>query len=55
MALQESDIKFGDIPIHIWEDGEGYPILMLHGSGAGAELEAVTAEAEGMVEAGSRR
>jgi len=23
MALQESDIKLGDIPIHIWEGGEG--------------------------------
>ena len=36
MALQESDIEFQDIPIHIWEGGEGYPILVLHGSGAGA-------------------
>ena len=36
MALQESDIEFQDIPIHIWEGGEGYPILVLPGSGAGA-------------------
>ena len=33
MALQESDIEFQDIPIHIWEGGEGYPILVLLGFG----------------------
>ena len=38
MALQESDIEYADIPIHIWEGGDGFPILILHGSGAGASI-----------------
>ncbi|MDA0262168.1 MAG: alpha/beta hydrolase [Proteobacteria bacterium] len=38
MALQESDIEFNGIPIHIWEGGEGFPIVVMHGSGAGASI-----------------
>src|SRR4051812_50088387 len=36
MALEEFDIPFEDTKIHCWEGGAGFPILMLHGSGAGA-------------------
>jgi len=36
MALQESDLPFEGTTIHCWEGGGGFPILMLHGSGAGA-------------------
>jgi 2-hydroxymuconate-semialdehyde hydrolase len=36
MALEEFDIPFEDTTIHCWEGGQGFPILMLHGSGAGA-------------------
>src|SRR5438105_15804032 len=36
MALHESDIPFEGTTIHCWEGGSGFPILMLHGSGAGA-------------------
>ncbi|MEA2780778.1 MAG: hypothetical protein QOK29_2322 [Rhodospirillaceae bacterium] len=38
MALREHDIQFESIPIHVWEGGQGFPILMLHGSGAGASI-----------------
>jgi 2-hydroxymuconate-semialdehyde hydrolase len=36
MALTELDLPFEDTTIHCWEGGSGFPILMLHGSGAGA-------------------
>ena len=36
MALHESDLPFEGTTIHCWEGGTGFPILMLHGSGAGA-------------------
>ena len=36
MALNEFDIPFEDTTVHCWEGGSGFPILMLHGSGAGA-------------------
>ncbi len=36
MNLNERDLDFEGISIHLWEGGEGFPILMLHGSGPGA-------------------
>src|SRR4051812_9033282 len=36
MALNEFDVPFEDTTIHCWEGGNGFPVLMLHGSGAGA-------------------
>ena len=36
MALAERDITVEGHRVHIWEGGEGFPILMLHGSGPGA-------------------
>ena len=36
MALYEFDLPFEDTTVHCWEGGSGFPILMLHGSGAGA-------------------
>ena len=36
MALHESDLPFEGTTIHCWEGGTGFPVLMLHGSGAGA-------------------
>ena len=38
MALTERDIDFEATHVHVWEGGTGYPILMLHGSGAGASI-----------------
>lgn len=38
MALAEFDIAFEDTTIHCWEGGNGFPVLMLHGSGAGASI-----------------
>lgn len=35
-ALHEFDLPFEDTSIHCWEGGNGFPILMMHGSGAGA-------------------
>jgi len=36
--LQEFDLPFEDTTIHCWEGGQGFPVLMLHGSGAGASI-----------------
>ena len=36
MVLAERDITVEGHRVHIWEGGEGFPILMLHGSGPGA-------------------
>jgi len=36
MPLQEYDLKFESIPVHYWQGGRGFPLLMLHGSGPGA-------------------
>ena len=36
MALAERDIALEGHRVHIWEGGQGFPILMLHGSGPGA-------------------
>ena len=36
MALVERDITVEGHRVHVWEGGEGFPILMLHGSGPGA-------------------
>lgn len=38
MPLEEFDIPFEDTTIHCWEGGRGFPVLMLHGSGAGASI-----------------
>ena len=38
MALNEQNIEFEGSTIHVWEGGDGFPILMLHGSGAGASI-----------------
>ena len=38
MTLEEQDIEFEGTTIHTWEGGNGFPILMLHGSGAGASI-----------------
>ncbi len=38
MPLSEFDIPFEDTTIHCWEGGSGFPLLMLHGSGAGASI-----------------
>ena len=38
MALTEFDLPFEGTSIHCWEGGSGFPILMLHGSGAGASI-----------------
>lgn len=36
--LREFDLPFEGTTIHCWEGGSGFPILMLHGSGAGASI-----------------
>ena len=36
MALAERDITVEGHGVHLWEGGDGFPILMLHGSGPGA-------------------
>ncbi len=36
MAYREHDVDFDGINVHCYEGGEGFPILMLHGSGPGA-------------------
>lgn len=36
MAIKESKARMGNYRIHTYSGGKGYPILMLHGSGAGA-------------------
>jgi 2-hydroxymuconate-semialdehyde hydrolase len=36
MQLAEFDLPFEDTTVHCWEGGSGFPVLMLHGSGAGA-------------------
>jgi 2-hydroxymuconate-semialdehyde hydrolase len=38
MKLKESDLPFEGTTIHCWEGGSGFPVLMLHGSGAGASI-----------------
>ena len=38
MALTERDIAVEGHRVHVWEGGEGFPILMLHGSGPGAGI-----------------
>jgi 2-hydroxymuconate-semialdehyde hydrolase len=38
MALKEFDLRFEDTTIHCWEGGAGFPVLRLHGSGAGASI-----------------
>ena len=36
MAIKESKARMGGYRVHTYAGGKGYPILMLHGSGAGA-------------------
>ena len=36
MPLREFDVPFENTTLHCWEGGSGYPLLLLHGSGAGA-------------------
>jgi len=36
MAYSERQFSFEDIPVHYREGGQGFPILMIHGSGPGA-------------------
>src|ERR1700730_18263135 len=36
MPLQEYEIQFESITVHYWQGGQGFPLLMLHGSGPGA-------------------
>jgi len=38
MKLEGFDVGFEGTTIHCWEGGSGFPILMLHGSGAGASI-----------------
>lgn len=38
MALVEKDIDYEGIKVHIWEGGQGDPLLIMHGSGAGASI-----------------
>lgn len=38
MALREFDVPFEDTTLHCWEGGSGRPLLLLHGSGAGASI-----------------
>ena len=35
MPMREFDVDFEGMSVHCYEGGSGYPILMLHGSGAG--------------------
>lgn len=36
MSLQEYDLQFESLPVHYWQGGRGFPLLLLHGSGPGA-------------------
>ena len=36
--IKEFDLPFEDTAVHCWEGGAGFPVLMLHGSGAGASI-----------------
>ena len=36
--MKELDVPFEDTHLHCWEGGAGFPVLMLHGSGAGASI-----------------
>lgn len=36
MNLREFDVEVEGIPVHGWEGGSGFPLLLLHGSGPGA-------------------
>jgi 2-hydroxymuconate-semialdehyde hydrolase len=39
MSLRECDIRFESLTVHYWQGGQGFPILMLHGSGPGASTQ----------------
>lgn len=36
--LKELDLPFEGTTVHCWEGGAGFPVVMLHGSGAGASI-----------------
>jgi 2-hydroxymuconate-semialdehyde hydrolase len=36
VALRERDVEFEGVPVHVWEGGAGFPVLLIHGSGPGA-------------------
>jgi 2-hydroxymuconate-semialdehyde hydrolase len=36
MPLQEYDVQFESLTVHYWQGGQGFPLLLLHGSGPGA-------------------
>ena len=38
MPLEERDIEFEGTTVHVWEGGSGFPVMVLHGSGAGASI-----------------
>lgn len=38
MALREFETEFEAMHLHCWEGGKGFPIIMMHGSGAGASI-----------------
>jgi 2-hydroxymuconate-semialdehyde hydrolase len=38
MAVREYDLEFDSIPVHVQEQGEGLPVLLLHGSGPGVSV-----------------
>jgi 2-hydroxymuconate-semialdehyde hydrolase len=35
MAIREHDLSFEGIPVHCYEGGSGFPIVLIHGSGPG--------------------
>jgi 2-hydroxymuconate-semialdehyde hydrolase len=35
MSIREYDVEFEGMPVHCYEGGAGFPLLLLHGSGAG--------------------
>src|SRR5579863_4655309 len=35
MGIREYDLEFEGTPVHCYEGGSGFPLLLLHGSGAG--------------------
>ncbi|MDQ1002214.1 2-hydroxy-6-oxo-6-(2'-aminophenyl)hexa-2,4-dienoate hydrolase [Neobacillus niacini] len=35
--LKEAYVKTGNFSTHYWEQGEGHPVIMIHGGGAGAD------------------
>lgn len=38
MSLREYDLTFESLPVHVVEAGDGFPVLLLHGSGPGVSV-----------------